>query len=265
MHVSRLAVILCGLASAASWRLAARTRPAPPVVTPPAGSKPSTARNGSAGISAPRTLPSSQRSATSCTSDGTRTPLTAVTCATQASAAGFACSARPAGDVSRISYAADRVARHRRHRARERAFGVAQRVRGAADQRGVAGRATRRRRRPRRGSGTSRASSWRTASRCAWNWSPRASKNLPILAFAPDGRLLVAEPRGHDSHLSPDERARRPARSCAVAGQEFGQGEAPILAIALDPEFDRTRFVFAIYAATVHGPANRVFTLARFR
>jgi glucose/arabinose dehydrogenase len=91
------------------------------------------------------------------------------------------------------------------------------------------------------------------------------------LAFAPDGRLFVAERSGHirilatsadrvaavdggDTHL--------PEPAISLAGDIGGDGQ--LLALALDPQFDRTRFVFAIYTAASRS-GQLVFTLARFR
>ena len=93
MHVSRLADHPL-LPRLAPWRPAARTSPAPPVVTPPAGTE---TINGTERIGwDQRAADTAELAAISYVLyvDGTRTPLTAVTCATQASAAGFACSAR---------------------------------------------------------------------------------------------------------------------------------------------------------------------------
>jgi glucose/arabinose dehydrogenase len=84
------------------------------------------------------------------------------------------------------------------------------------------------------------------------------------LAFAPDGRLLVAERAGTIRILPRTTGPRSlPDPALSLAG-EFGERQASILAIALDPQFDRTRFVFAIYAAPSRSGAP-MFTLARFR
>ena len=80
------------------------------------------------------------------------------------------------------------------------------------------------------------------------------------LAFAPDGRLFIAERSGRirilrDGRLLPDA-AASPAETVGGAGQ--------LLALALDPQFERTRFVFAIYAAPSRSGAS-TFCLTRFR
>ena len=74
--------------------------------------------------------------------------------------------------------------------------------------------------------------------------------NPSDLAVAPDGRVFVAE-RGGRIRVIP-------------GGREALASDGELLAIALDPHFMRTHFVFAIYtAASVRG--DRTFVLARFR
>ena len=70
------------------------------------------------------------------------------------------------------------------------------------------------------------------------------------LAVAPDGRVFVAE-RGGRIRVIP-------------GGREALASDAELLAIALDPHFERTHFVFAIFTA-VSGRGDRTFVLARFR
>jgi glucose/arabinose dehydrogenase len=69
------------------------------------------------------------------------------------------------------------------------------------------------------------------------------------LAFAPDGRLFVAE---------------RSGRIQVIPGSEDAVvSEGMLLGLAVDPEFARTHFIYAVYtSATSGGPA---FSLARFR
>jgi glucose/arabinose dehydrogenase len=81
------------------------------------------------------------------------------------------------------------------------------------------------------------------------------------IAFVPDGRMLIAEEPGSVRVLLPDGQmlaepalSRRRARSDATR----------LVALAVDPGFARTHFVYAVYTAP--SPAGRlVFTLARFR
>ncbi|MGH9141171.1 MAG: PQQ-dependent sugar dehydrogenase [Vicinamibacterales bacterium] len=80
------------------------------------------------------------------------------------------------------------------------------------------------------------------------------------LAFAPDGRLFVAERSGlvrivRDGRLLDD-----PAISLTDVAGSGGQ----LLAIAVDPQFARTHYVFMIYT-TPDRFSEPAFTLARFR
>jgi aldose sugar dehydrogenase len=90
--------------------------------------------------------------------------------------------------------------------------------------------------------------------------------NPADLAFALDGRLFVAERAGR-IRIFPRTADRtgsavlpEPAISLADVIGRDGQ----LLALALDPQFDRTRFVFAIYTAPSRA-GEPVFTVARFR
>ena len=74
------------------------------------------------------------------------------------------------------------------------------------------------------------------------------------LAFAPDGRLFVAEKAGTVVVV---DAARRTREQVAADG-------STLLALAIDPDFARTHFVFAIYTEPGRGTAS-TFTVARFR
>jgi len=263
MHVFRLAVILCGLAICGVMAACGKDSPAPPVVTPPAGSE---TINGTERIGwDQRAADPAELAAISYVMyiDGTRTPLTAVTCATQASAAGFACSARlPAMSAGSHTLQIASLATDGTVLESERSASLNVSV---VPQTSAA-------LRPR--DTPAKAPSPRVWDESRVELADRVTLRVELvaegleepadLAFAPDGRLLVAEragtirifPRMSGHAALPD-----PALSLA---EEFGRGEAPILAIALDPEFDRTRFVFAIYAAPSRS-GEPVFTLARFR
>jgi glucose/arabinose dehydrogenase len=88
------------------------------------------------------------------------------------------------------------------------------------------------------------------------------------LAFAQDGRLFVAERRGRIRIIRDGRLLSEPAVSLADTLGAEGQ----LLALALDPQFERTRHVFAIYTE-LSRPGDRsgdrsgepMFTLARFR
>ncbi len=80
------------------------------------------------------------------------------------------------------------------------------------------------------------------------------------LAFLPDGRVFVAERAGsvrvlRDGHLLPDP---------ALSPPPLASGQDQLLALAIDPQFDRTHNVYAILTASSRtgGPA---FALVRFR
>jgi glucose/arabinose dehydrogenase len=80
------------------------------------------------------------------------------------------------------------------------------------------------------------------------------------LAFTPDARLWVAERSGRVRVVQDGSIAAEPALN--FGRRADGTGE--VIAIAADPQFARTHFIYAIYTALSR--ANRLtFTLARFR
>src|SRR4029079_12417627 len=81
------------------------------------------------------------------------------------------------------------------------------------------------------------------------------------LAFMPDDRLLVAERSGRIRVLRDAAPLDPPALDLT---SHDDAREAAVLALAVDPAFDRTRFVYAIYTETSRSGAL-AFTLARFR
>jgi glucose/arabinose dehydrogenase len=81
------------------------------------------------------------------------------------------------------------------------------------------------------------------------------------LAVAPDGRLFVAERSGRIRIL----RDGRLLSAAAWSLAETPAGHGQILALALDPQFDRTRFVFAVYTTTSSRSGEPMFSLVRFR
>jgi glucose/arabinose dehydrogenase len=80
------------------------------------------------------------------------------------------------------------------------------------------------------------------------------------MAVAPDGRLFITERSGAVRIVRDGRLLSDPAVSLADAMGADGQ----LLAIALDPQFDRSRFVYTIYTAPDRSGAS-AFTLARFR
>jgi glucose/arabinose dehydrogenase len=87
------------------------------------------------------------------------------------------------------------------------------------------------------------------------------------IAFAPDGRLFVAERAGRVRVIRPPSASARQgsliAEPAIVLADTLGAG-VQLLSIAIDPQFERTRHVFAIYAAPSRA-GDSMFTLARFR
>jgi glucose/arabinose dehydrogenase len=89
--------------------------------------------------------------------------------------------------------------------------------------------------------------------------------NMPSdLAFAPDGRLFIAERSGGVRSIHSGARAAEPVPPIDEIALS---GEGGLLSIALDPAFERTHWVYAIYTVPSSGPARSapVFRLARFR
>ena len=87
--------------------------------------------------------------------------------------------------------------------------------------------------------------------------------NLEIawaLSFAPDGRLFVTERPGRVRIVENGQLLDVPA---LMLTDVYTEGEAGLLGIALDPDFERNRFVYVLYSATRTGrsPVNRI---ARF-
>jgi hypothetical protein len=181
--------------------------------------------------------------------DGTRTPLTDVSCAAAASAAGFACSARlpPLSPGSYTLYVASFVMDGDIH---ESARSAPLHVTVAP----VAG-----------STALPRVSADDTQQRAAAATSrvdvpvaiARDGIRLPTeiladgleaptdLAVAPDGRLFVAERPGRIRVIRDGRLLSAPGVSLADTLGVDGR----LLTRALDPEFERTRFVFAIYTA----------------
>jgi glucose/arabinose dehydrogenase len=80
------------------------------------------------------------------------------------------------------------------------------------------------------------------------------------LAFAPDGRAFIAERDGKVRVLRDGQLLATPALSL----QDTEAPQAHLVALAVDPQFVRTQFVYMIYT-TPSASGGRAFNLARFR
>lgn len=80
-------------------------------------------------------------------------------------------------------------------------------------------------------------------------------------AFAPDGRVFVAEYGGRVRVARDGQVLASPALSLADDPQHAG---AHLVGLAVDPEFARTHFVYTVFS-TPSATGGREFTLARFR
>jgi len=267
MHVSRLPIVVCCLAVIACDR---RSPPAPPVVTPPSGSET---------INGMERIGWDQRAADAVELaaigyvlyvDGTRTPLTAVACATEASAAGFACSVRlptlsPGTHTLQLASLVTDGTVLESERSASLSVTVVPQTNAALKPR----------------------SATKPPSPQVWNGTvveTRDHVTLRVelvangfeeptdLAFAPDGRVLIAEragtirilPRASGSSGAADA-GRTPVPDPALSlADDSGDDATALLALALDPQFERTRFVFAVYTARSRS-GDPMFTLARFR
>ncbi len=245
MHMSRLGVLLCCVTLVACDKT---TPPAPPVVDPPAASE---TINGTERIGWDQRAADAVELATiryAVYVDGTRSELAGTSCASSATSAAFACSARlpalSAGPhtlqlasftvdgsvlesprsasltVTVVATTADFLSAWTSGQVIETTDGVKLRVELVAD-------------------GLDRPAD---------------------LAVAPDGRLFVAERSGR-IRIVRDARVL-PAVAWSLAGASTGPGQ--VLALALDPQFEHNRFVFAIYTAPSR-EGEPAFFLARFR
>jgi aldose sugar dehydrogenase len=193
--------------------------------------------------------------------DGVRTPVAGVSCANSATATGFACSARlpamPLGShtlqiASFILDTGSAVLEGLRSASLNVTVVAAT---TAAKESGAASKA--------------RESAW--ASGTAGTTIDRVPLRVERLAddldqpadlaVAPDGRLFVAERSGRIRIL----RTGRLLSAAAWSLAETPAGGGQVLALALDPQFDRTRFVYAVYTTTSSRSGGPAFSLVRFR
>ena len=80
------------------------------------------------------------------------------------------------------------------------------------------------------------------------------------LAFAPDGRLFIAERRGRIRIVRDGRLVSEPA----IALESLFAADQQMLALAVDPQFARTRFVYVVYASASRSGDVR-FSIARLR
>ena len=191
--------------------------------------------------------------------DGTRSEAAGVTCADAITATGFACSARlptisPGAHTLQIaSFIADGSSTL--ESARSGSLNVTVVAATTASEPS----AVSNRRESAWASGTAGTTADRVALRVE-----RIADGLDQpadLAVAPDGRLFVAERSGQVRIVRDGQLLSNPAWSLA----ETPAGHGQLLAIALDPQFDRTRFVFAVHTTTSARSGEPVFSLVRFR
>ena len=266
----RLWIVVCCLTLIACDR---KSPPPPPVVDPPATSQT---------ISGTERLGWNQAAADAVELatigyviyvDGVRTELAAVTCASAATAASFSCSARlppmSAGPhtLQLASFVNDGSILESARSGALRVTLVAQVV---SEGQGIRSAAT---------GPDPRAADAKVVSNGLTLRGELVADGLEWptdLAFASDGRLFVAERRGRIRIIRDGRLLSEPAASLADTLGADGQ----LLAVALDPQFERTRHVFAIYtepsqsgdrsgARSSNRPGDRssepMFTLARFR
>ena len=188
--------------------------------------------------------------------DGTRTLASGVACGSTAAAAGFPCTAAlppltPGAHTLEVaSFVTDGALLES---TRSAALQVTLVAATQADDRSAAG--------EHRAQSSRREERERPADRAAARRAEIVADGLvepTDLAVAPDGRLFVAERAGTVAIV--DAAATRQAKT----REHVIDGRSQLLAIAVDDQFERTHFVFAIYTERDRDDAA-TFTLARFR
>ena len=169
--------------------------------------------------------------------DGARTTLAGVTCAATAASTGFPCTARlpsmsaGAHTLELASFVND--------------GGVLESARSAALRVTVAAATT-----------ANRHNAAALRAGLTWRGDPMVEglQSPADVAFAPDGRVFVA-----------DAAAIRIVQDGRLLDEpSMSRDDGRILALALDPQFERTHHLFAIYAAPARS-GELTFSLARFR
>jgi hypothetical protein len=191
--------------------------------------------------------------------DGTRTELAGVTCASTAAAAGFACTARlpamPLGahTLELASFVNDGGILESPRSAALRVTRVAQTASVATPPQ------------------------LRGALALGADLIADGLESPTDLAFAPDGRMFVAERGGRIRIVPPSALGSAKQSALLTSGRQPRVLDDPaivladtlgtdgqLLALAIDPQFLRTHYVFAIYTAASRR-GEIVFTVARFR
>lgn len=242
-----------------------RTSPPPPVVTPPDGNET---------ITGVERIGWDQRAGNAAELaaigyvlyvDGNRASLTDVTCGTAPTAAGFACSGRlpalaPGAHTFQIASTVNDGGVLESERSASLSVTVVRQVAGDVRPPEAGERST-----PRITPGPIVMAD---GTRLRLDLVLDGLQRPTDLAFTPDGRMLVAE-RGGTVRIVASQPRRAGERlntdTEPVLSLADGQSEATtLLALAVDPQFERTGFVFALYAAPDRS-GEPMFTLARFR
>ena len=263
MHVPRLVILIC--CAAITVACDSRTPPPPPVVTPPGGGET---------ITGVERIGWDQRAGDAAELaaigyvlyvDGNRASLGDVTCGTTPTTSGFPCSGRlptlaPGAHTLQIASTATDGSVLESERSASLNVTVVRQVAGDVRPPEAVERSA-----PRITPGPILTTD---GARLHLELVADGLQRPTDLAFTPDGRMLVAErggtvrilPRGPRHAGEPADAATEPALSLAGTASDA----TTLLAIAVDPQFERTRFVFALYAAPSRS-GEPMFTLARFR
>jgi glucose/arabinose dehydrogenase len=261
IHVRRLLILVWCVAAAACD---SRSSPAPPVVTPPGNNETITGLERIAWDQ--RAGDAAELAAIGYVLyvDGNRTSLTEVTCATTSAAAGFACSGRlppltPGAHTLQLASTITDGTLLESERSAALSVTVVRQIAGDERPPEVAERTT-----PPLTPGPIVTSD---GTRLRLELVAGGFERPTDLAFTPDARLIVAE-RGGTVRIVPREARRtgEPATTPLEPVLSLADAAAGTMlhALAIDPQFERTRFVFTLSSAAARS-GEPVFTVARFR
>jgi glucose/arabinose dehydrogenase len=195
--------------------------------------------------------------------DGARRPLTDVACSASASAAGFPCTARlPAMSAGAHTLQLASVVND---------GGPLESARSAPLTVTVAAQSTGQLRLPdepaRRAPGITPASIVTAdGTRLRLELVADGLHEPADLAFTPDDRLLIAERAGTVRMLPRQPRGADASNATAASALSLDEPgmDVTLVALAVDPQFARSRFVYVLYTAPARS-GEPAFTLARFR